>query len=208
MAVEPVVAAEAGSAARVEARDHTDDTIHPQWEPDPSLETAGEIEADRVTADTSLPPVDQFFYALSSAADHGLVWLLLGSVRAARLGEPAVALRLGALLGAESILTNGIVKLAFRKVRPQEHFTHDEALPYGMRRPITSSFPSGHAATAFMAAGLLSKGTRLAPAYYTLAALIAYSRVHVRMHHVPDVVGGAALGVVLGAIARRFVKLT
>jgi undecaprenyl-diphosphatase len=59
-----------------------------------------------------------------------------------------------------------------------------------------------------MAAGLLSKGTRLAPAYYTLAALVAYSRVHVRMHHPADVAGGAVLGIALGAIARRFVKLT
>ena len=92
-------------------------------------------------------------------ATTGLLWLLLGSTRAARKGDPAIALRLGALLGAESLLTNGVIKLAFRRVRPQEHFTHDEALPYGMRRPITSSFPSGHAATAFMAAGLLSKGT-------------------------------------------------
>ncbi len=161
-----------------------------------------------ITAETPLGPVDQFFYALSSAADHGLLWLALGSTRAARKGEPAIALRFGALLGAESILTNGVIKLAFRRVRPQEHFTHEEALPYGMRRPITSSFPSGHAATAFMAAGLLSKGTRLAPAYYALAALVAYSRVHVKMHHPADVVGGAALGVALGAIARRFVPLT
>ena len=92
-----------------------------------------------------------------------------------------------------------MIKSRFRRVRPQEHFTHEAALPYGMRRPITSSFPSGHAATAFMAAGLLSKGTRLAPAYYTLAGLVAYSRVHVSMHHAADVVGGAALGVALGA---------
>ena len=165
--------------------------------------------AEPITAETPLSPVDQFFYALSSSADHGLLWLLLGSARAARKGDPAIALRLGALLGAESILTNGMIKLAFRRVRPPEHFTHEEALPYGMRRPITSSFPSGHAATAFMAAGLLSKGApRMAPAYYTLAGLVAYSRVHVKMHHTADVVGGAVLGVALGALARRFVKLT
>jgi len=163
---------------------------------------------DPITAETALPPVDRFFYALSSACDHGLLWLLLGATRAARKGDPAIALRFGALLSAESLLTNGVVKLAFRRVRPQDHFTHEEELPYGMRRPITSSFPSGHAATAFMAAGLLAKGTRLAPAYYTLAALVAYSRVHVRMHHPADVGGGAALGIALGAIARRFVKLT
>src|SRR3954454_24684591 len=163
---------------------------------------------DTITADTDLDPAGHFFYALSSAADHGLLWLLLGSARAARKGDPAIALRLGTVLGAESLLTNGVIKMAFRRIRPQDHFTHDEELPYGMRRPITSSFPSGHAASAFMAATVLSKGTRLAPAYFALAALVAYSRVHVRMHHPADVVGGAALGVALGAVARRFVKLT
>jgi undecaprenyl-diphosphatase len=177
---------------------------------DDALDVDPEVDAalEPVTADTDLDPASHFFYALSSAADHGLLWLLLGATRAARKGDPAIALRLGAVLGAESLLTNGVIKLAFRRIRPQDHFTHDEGLPYGMRRPITSSFPSGHAATAFMAAALLSKGTRLAPAYFTLAALVAYSRVHVRMHHPADIAGGAALGLALGAIARRFVKLT
>jgi len=160
-----------------------------------------------VTADSPLSPIDQLFYGLSSAADHGLLWLAIGSVRAARTGEPAIALKLGALLGAESLFTNGAVKSLFRRVRPQEHFTHDAPLPYGMRRPITSSFPSGHAATAFMAATLLSKGTRAAPAYFALAGLVAYSRVHVRMHHPADIAGGAALGLALGVLARRFVSL-
>jgi len=160
-----------------------------------------------IAADAPLSPVDRFFYGLSSAADHGLLWLALGAGRAARRGDPAIALRLGALLGAESLLTNGVVKSFFRRVRPQEHFTHDAPLPYGMRRPITSSFPSGHAATGFMAAMVLSKGTKAAPAYFALAGLVAYSRVHVRMHHASDVLGGAALGLTLGAIARRFVTL-
>jgi len=160
-----------------------------------------------ITADSALAPLDQVFYALSSAADHGLLWLAIGAGRAARTGEPAIALKLGALLGAESVLTNGVVKSFFRRVRPQEHFTHDAPLPYGMRRPVTSSFPSGHAATAFMAAMVLSKGTKAAPAYFALAGLVAYSRVHVRMHHWGDVLGGAALGLALGAAARRFVSL-
>lgn len=170
-------------------------------------DVAGDRSLPPVTADSPLSPVDQFFYGLSSAADHGLLWLAIGSVRAARTGEPAIALKLGALLGAESLLTNGAVKSLFRRVRPQEHFTHDAPLPYGMRRPITSSFPSGHAATAFMAATLLSKGTRAAPAYFALAGLVAYSRVHVRMHHPADIAGGAALGLALGVLARRFVAL-
>jgi len=171
------------------------------------VDASVDAAVEAVTPDPPLSPVDQFFYALSSAADHGLLWLALGSGRAARAGEPAIALKLGALLGAESILTNGIVKSFFRRVRPQEHFTHDQPLPYGMHRPITSSFPSGHAASAFMAATLLARGSPAAPAYYGLAGLVAYSRVHVRMHHLADVLGGAVLGLALGRIARRFVSL-
>jgi len=159
--------------------------------------------ADAATPE--LTPVDRFFYALSSAADHGLLWLALGAVRGAAEGDPAMVLRLGAMLGAESILTNGVVKSFFRRVRPQEHFTHDEPLPYGLHRPVTSSFPSGHAATAFTAAGALARG-RSAPAWYVLAGLVAYSRVHVRMHHPADVVGGTVLGLALGRLARRIVR--
>ena len=76
-----------------------------------------------------------------------------------------------------------------------------------MRRPITSSFPSGHATTAFMAATMLADGTNAGPAYFTLAALIAFSRVYVRLHHTSDIVGGALLGLALGRIAKRIVPL-
>ena len=62
--------------------------------------------------------------------------------------------------------------------------------------PLTSSFPSGHASAAFCAAGLLSEGSRLEPAYYALAAVVAASRVHVKIHHASDVVAGAAVGTV------------
>lgn len=149
--------------------------------------------------------LDALFYGLSNAADHGMLWHALGALRAVRRREPGYALRFSKMLGYESALTNGLVKSVFRRVRPPEHFTHDDPLPYGMRRPITSSFPSGHAATAFMCAVLLSKGTRAAPFYFSLAALVSASRVYTRMHHTSDVAAGAALGLVLGnAVKSRF----
>src|SRR5215471_19252193 len=87
--------------------------------------------------------LDRFFYSLSSAADHGLIWGAIGSVRALRRHDPKIVARLSAVMSAESLFTNGFVKSFFRRVRPPEHFQNDERLPYGMRRPITSSFPSG-----------------------------------------------------------------
>lgn len=147
--------------------------------------------------------LDALFYGLASAADHGGLWHALGAVRALHRRDARYALRFSTALGIESGFTNGLVKSFFRRVRPPEHFTHDDPLPYGMRRPITSSFPSGHAVTGFMCAVVLSKGSRAAPFYFGLAALVAASRVYTRMHHASDVVAGAALGLALGQVAKR-----
>jgi len=152
------------------------------------------------------PRLDPVFYGLSSAADHGLLWLLAGASRAARRGDPGIALRLGAVLGVESLLTNGPIKAMFRRVRPDDDHPPDGPLPYGMHRPLTSSFPSGHAASAFTAATLLAGGPAT-PVWFALASAVAASRVYTRMHHTSDIVAGAALGVALGTIARRLVPL-
>jgi undecaprenyl-diphosphatase len=152
------------------------------------------------------PQLDPVFYGLSSAADHGLLWLAVGAGRAARRGDPAIALRMGAALGVESLLTNGPIKAMFRRVRPDDDHPDDGPLPYGMHRPITSSFPSGHAASAFTAATLLAGGPTT-PVWFALAGVVAASRVYTQMHHTSDVVAGAALGVALGLVARRLVPL-
>jgi membrane-associated phospholipid phosphatase len=152
------------------------------------------------------PRLDPVFYGLSSAADHGLLWLLVGAGRAARGGDPGVALRMGAVLGVESALTNGPIKAVFRRVRPEGDDPSDAPLPYGMHRPITSSFPSGHAVSGFTAATLLAGGPGT-PLWFALATAVAVSRVYTRMHHTSDILAGAALGVALGALARRLVPL-
>jgi membrane-associated phospholipid phosphatase len=145
--------------------------------------------------------LDPLFYGLSSAADHALLWIAFGAVRAARRGDPAIGVRLAAALGAESALTNGPIKLAFRRIRPPS--APPGPLPYGLHRPRTSAFPSGHATSAFTAATLLGDGTAAAPAYLALATLVAASRVYVGMHHASDTVAGALLGLAFGTIAKR-----
>jgi membrane-associated phospholipid phosphatase len=167
---------------------------------------AFDLRVDALVERLRSPELDAVFYGLSSAADHGLLWLLVGATRAARRGDPAIALRMGAALGTESLLTNGPIKACFRRMRPDDEHPPEGPLPYGMHRPITSSFPSGHAASAFTAAMLLAGGPTT-PLWFALGAAVAASRVYTRMHHSSDVIAGAALGVVLGAIARRVVPL-
>lgn len=161
---------------------------------------------DRAVDRHRRPAADRFFASLTNAAEHGGLWLGLATVRAAAVPRHRRSLgRFALALTAESLVTNGVVKTAFRRLRPPAYYTSGP-LPYRMRRPLTSAFPSGHAATAFTAATLLADGDRLAPAYYVLAALVAASRVYVRMHHASDVVAGGLWGLALGRLARRFVN--
>ncbi len=144
------------------------------------------------------PALDRLYYTASEVADFSLVWHALGVVQAIIEDDPKVAIGLSAALGVESALVNGPVKSFFKRSRPVQ----EVARPHNLRQPRTSSFPSGHASAAMVAAALLSRhaGGR---AWYGLAAVVATSRVHVRIHHASDVVGGALVGAALGAVARR-----
>ncbi len=144
------------------------------------------------------PGLDKVMYAASALGDHSAIWLALAAVQGLRSGQGLrPLLRAGALLGGESVLVNGLVKLAFRRQRPET----TEARPLPLRTPLTSSFPSGHASAAFFAAALL-RDDRWGPLYYVMAAIVASSRVYVSIHHPSDVVAGAALGAALGELAR------
>ena len=151
------------------------------------------------------PVADKVFYTASAVGDHSLIWFVLGSARGLRDQHSLrAAARVGVALGLESGLVNLGVKSLFRRTRP----VYDGPRPFALRRPLTSSFPSGHATSGFMAASLLSDGDeKLAPLYYGLAAVIAVSRVYVKIHHASDVAAGAALGIALGRFARRVAPL-
>lgn len=150
------------------------------------------------------PTADRAMYAASALGDHSLVWLLLGTMRGLRSEHDwKAAVRVGAALGIESALVNVGVKSLFRRTRPPWEVDR----PFRLRKPRTSSFPSGHATSAFMAAGLLAEDDPLWPLYYAVAALVATSRVYVRAHHASDVLGGIPIGVLLGRLGRRLAPL-
>ncbi|HET7690226.1 MAG TPA: phosphatase PAP2 family protein [Nocardioidaceae bacterium] len=149
------------------------------------------------------PTADRIFYGASAVGDFSLIWQI-ASVATALFGREKEAVRLSASLGAESALINLGVKSLFRRSRP----TRTDHAVHGLRTPKSSSFPSGHATSAFMAATLLTTGRpRSRPFWFALAAVVATSRVHVRIHHGSDVAAGAVIGVGLGRLVRKIWRI-
>jgi undecaprenyl-diphosphatase len=50
---------------------------------------------------------------------------------------------------------------------------------------------------------LSQRRPKAAPLYYGLAAIVATSRVHVKVHHASDVVAGAVIGIAYAEVVRR-----
>ncbi len=97
---------------------------------------------------------------------------------------------------AASVGTTYLLKKTVKEPRPRDPTS-------------TDSFPSGHATWAFASAGFvhLRYGLMAGLPAYTLASLVAYSRVDVGAHRNRDVIAGAAIGVGANLIfTKRFVQ--
>lgn len=143
---------------------------------------------------------DKVFTIASTLGDFSLIWHLIGATRGLTSDSRAdQAYVLFALIGAESLIVNQGIKRLFRRTRPTE--AGDPRFP--VRKPVTSSFPSGHASAAFFAASVLTywSGIAWAPAWFAVALVVAISRAYVRIHHPSDIIGGALVGLALGQAA-------
>ena len=106
-----------------------------------------------------------------------------------------------ALIGLESLVVNQGIKRIFGRTRPTTSGEHG----LEVRQPLTSSFPSGHASAAAVAAALLTRRASgpLGALIWLAAGTVATSRAYVRIHHASDVVAGLVTGRVLYLVVRR-----
>ena len=155
-------------------------------------------------ARTQTPELDRIIPALSRAANNSRLWLAIAVPLAAfggRRGKRG-ALRGVSSIAATSLLVNQGVKRVVRRPRPSlRHVPAVRRLPV---QPLTTSFPSGHAASAgAFTAGVGTELPETVPVIASLAAAVAYSRVYVGAHYPADVAVGAAIGVAMAFATRH-----
>lgn len=150
------------------------------------------------------PVADKVFTTASHVGEFSLIWHAISITRGLVRGRRDQVLVLAVLLGAESLIVNQGVKRLFKRTRP----TTDGDDRLKVRKPLTSSFPSGHSSAATFAATILTAwdGKRLGTVWFTLAGIVGTSRAYVRIHHASDVVGGLVVGQILGSLGRRIAR--
>jgi undecaprenyl-diphosphatase len=105
---------------------------------------------------------------------------------------------------AADLIAYGL-RAAIDRPRPPAVYARPEPL---VHVPHGGSFPSGHAATSFACATVLAFALpRYRLALFALAAAIAWSRVYVGVHYPLDVLGGAALGVLVAIALRKLLAV-
>jgi membrane-associated phospholipid phosphatase len=148
-------------------------------------------------AKTKTPTLDAGMRRLSRAADNSKLWTataaglaLLGGRRGARAAARGLL-----SIGAASAFTNGVAKPLTVRRRPER----DALAIFESRHvpmPRSTSFPSGHAASAFaFATGAAHVRPSLSAPLRAAALLVGYSRVHTGVHYPGDVLMGAFIGV-------------
>jgi diacylglycerol kinase family enzyme/membrane-associated phospholipid phosphatase len=149
--------------------------------------------------------LDKILFSLSRAANHSVLWLCISLLLAGaggRFGRRAALRGLVSIL-ITSLVTNLPLKFLARRRRPDlRAFPH---IPNLRRLPRSSSFPSGHSASAAaFTTGVALEFPEAAVPIGLVASAVGYSRVYSGVHYPADVLAGAAVGVGVGMLTTRF----
>lgn len=162
-----------------------------------------DVAAYAAIASTPTPAMDAAFRQLSRAANKSRLWLGCSALLAACGGKRG---RRAAANGLASIaLTSAVVNLVLKPLgnrRRPERKMYDVPIARQVTMPQSTSWPSGHSASAFaFATGVGAAWPQAGIPLTFLASLVAYSRVHVGVHYPSDTIAGTTCGVALAPIA-------
>src|SRR5262245_61563584 len=140
------------------------------------------------------PVLDSLMLFVSFVGDHAAIWLLIAFACALAWRGPyaMAAWRLALAVGLSGLLVSAMLKPVLARTRPFDAIANSVVVG---TRPLTPSFPSGHAANAVAGACALTLvWPRPRAVWWTLATLVAVSRVYLGVHYPLDVAFGALVG--------------
>jgi membrane-associated phospholipid phosphatase len=162
----------------------------------------------RTVAQLHIPLLDEPLRLVSDFANFSKPWFLISGCLALFGGSRGrrAALTGLAAIGATSLVVNQPVKMAGARHRPDRDGV---GVPQQrrVRMPSSTSFPSGHSASA--AAFAVAVGDVLPALRRPLraaAAVVAFSRVYTGVHYPGDVLVGATVGTLLGRLTSRVAR--
>lgn len=163
------------------------------------------VEADialfRAVAGYHSPILDRIMPVLSEAANYSRLWMGIAALFALvgkRRGRNAAAEAMSAV-AVTSAAANLAAKSLVRRPRPQSAVPEKRRL----EQPESSSFPSGHTASAAAFSSVI--GDEYPWLYLPITALasaVGFSRVYTGVHYPGDVLAGWLLGRAVAGIVR------
>jgi diacylglycerol kinase family enzyme/membrane-associated phospholipid phosphatase len=164
-----------------------------------------DLAAFRAIARADVPVLGPLLPPLSRAANHSRLWLAIAAGLTwfgGRFGRRA-GLRGVLAIAATSAVTNLPAKALAGRTRPELELVPE--VRRLARVPASTSFPSGHAASAFaFATAVAMEEPRVRVPVAGLASAVAFSRIYTGVHYPGDVLVGAAIG---AAVARATARV-
>lgn len=149
--------------------------------------------------------LDKVMPWITSLGSSGFIWIVIAIILLIRKNYRKAGLMTICVLLLTTLLGEGIIKHLAQRPRP---FADIPTMKLLIPKPVSYSFPSGHTASSFAAAGILAKEfKRYRIPVILLAALIAFSRMYLYVHYPTDIIGGILLGLVCAKLIQYIFSL-
>lgn len=142
--------------------------------------------------------LDKIMPLITSLGNVAIVWVIIAAVLFISKKYRRESVMILAALLLATILGEEMLKHLVQRPRPCAGVPAASLL---IGKPLTYSFPSGHSASSFAAAGIIAINIKRYRVFaILLAVLIAFSRLYLYVHYPSDVLAGMLLGIACAVI--------